>query len=624
MYKHDNKFGELEKKIKDILSNREIDPVKENISKISEELKVLKVSLGDILNRLNHHKEEIDEINNELKERRENKNLANNMANITPGIRVVRKKDETAQIEQMQEDLDDLKHYVESKLMEIDIKIDLLSSNSPNKDTINNIANNKNISIDDKKSSNIGERSNTKLKTYGPNNFEFGSGKVIPHLIRRLDDLDKNHRDLERSFKRLLSSFNLNDLLDDIAKLKETKADRADIPDQDSFNYLLDDIKTKIKKFDLDIKEINQKIDSILTKMVSQENKGDQTLGGINIDKDILQAFLPKDEFDSYIKPKEEELSNINNDIQKIKELLSQLMNSLKKKADINDLTNTKGILNEKIEELARACNIKFADKNECLKNFKHIEEQLKKILFILKKRNEQNSEGEGNWLIAKKPIKGYSCAACESYIGELNNDIKKYIPWNKLPLRDSNDSLYRMGNGYSKMLQMINFDNQGNVNLIPDYNDEVNTMISNDSNGINPIFINGTNNNQNNNLNNNILNMNLTGKSFYLKQKMPQSKTPGKIRVQSAYDIFEDKNNNGNINVTAKGSNNNLEDNKNNNNLINNININNNKKTRNQKALPKISFLECETSNKNDPKILKIMKKSQSRTIFKQNGSKI
>ena len=60
------------------------------------------------------------------------------------------------------------------------------------------------------------------------------------------------------------------------------------------------------------------------------------------------------------------------------------------------------------------------------------------------------------NWLLAKKPINGYSCAACESIIGDLRDDTNKFIPWNRMPLRDPGDNIYRKGNGFSKMLQMI------------------------------------------------------------------------------------------------------------------------------------------------------------------------
>ena len=54
--------------------------------------------------------------------------------------------------------------------------------------------------------------------------------------MKKIEEVDKSHLQLDRSFKRLLSSFNINDVLDDIAKLKESKADKSEIPDPDSFN----------------------------------------------------------------------------------------------------------------------------------------------------------------------------------------------------------------------------------------------------------------------------------------------------------------------------------------------------------------------------------------------------
>ena len=594
---NDEKFKTIDKKLIELSDNKEVDSVKEEMSKLSDELKTIKVSMGDILTRLNDNKTEIEEILNNLKEKKDNFNFAINMASIAPVNRTPRSPrqgaEDAAQMEQMQEELEDLKHYIDSKLTEIDIKFDMLSNNDPN---IANI--NKNIPEENKKP--LGERMLTKLKTFGPNKLEFGSGSSsgIPQLMKRIEDLDKNHRNLDRSFKRLLSSFNVNDVLEDIAKLKDSKADKTDIPDSDSFNYLLDDVKAKIKKFDVEMKEINQRLDNVLAKLINQD-KTDTNSNGIKLDKEILQIYLTKDEFDNYIKPKEEELIKLIKEMAQAKDYLSQFMGSIKKKVDTKDLTNTKGILIEKIEELARASNLKFADKNECLKNFRHIEEQLKKILFILQKKTDKSSEGEGNWLLAKKPITGYSCAACESYIGDLNNNIRKYVPWNRLPYKDTGESLYRMGNGYSKMLQMINFDNHGNVNISPDSNDELRTIISNDSNGMNPFNIQGINTiNVNNNM----------GKTFYPRQKSLHSKAQGKYRVQSAQDS--------NFNLKKSNS---LEENKSNWILANNA------KTRNhQKGFPKISFMEGENISQKDLKITKIMKKSQSKSNLRVIGKKI
>ena len=583
---YDEKFKEVDKKLEELSDTKEVDSVKDNMSKLREELRTIKNSMADIITRLNNNRIELDDIANDLKQRRENFNLASNMASISPGARISRKGEDTAQIEQLQEDLEDLKHFTESKLLEIDIKLESLSNNSPIL-----LNSNKNIPEGNKKQP--GDRINLKLKTTIPSNI-IG----IPQLMKKIEEVDKKNLLLDRSFKRLLSTFNVNDVLDDIAKLKESKADKSEIPDADSFNYLLDDVRQKIKTYDIEIKEIYQRLDSILAKLVSHDR---DFQGGLGLDRDILKAYLTKDEFDKNMKSRDEDLNKLTKEMPKIKDYISHLMTNIKKKAETVELNNTRGILNEKIEELARACNLKFADKNECLKNFKHIEEQLKKILNVLKRKTEQNQEGDGNWLLAKKPINGYSCASCESYIGELNNNIKKYIPWNRLPYKDSGENMYRMGKGYSKMLQMINFENNGNVNISPDNNDDIHTYVSNDSNVMNSYNIHALNNN---NITNNNENINSMGKTFYANQKLTQSKTSEKLRVKSACEVTDDG-------ISLKNKNE-LEENK------NNSNLGNAPKTSNQKGLPKINFMLDDANFQKELKITKIMKKSQSKSSLK------
>ena len=56
-------------------------------------------------------------------------------------------------------------------------------------------------------------------------------------------------------------------------------------------------------------------------------------------------------------------------------------------------------------------------------------------------------------------------CASCESYLGELKDNNTSYIPWNKYPNRDI-EKLYRLGNGFSKMLQMIQLDENDKKNV--------------------------------------------------------------------------------------------------------------------------------------------------------------
>ena len=582
----------LQKRIDEIINNNVKDKcdLKQEIDKLISELNNIKNKHNDILNQINENKIKLNEILNNMQEKRDNYNLASNIASISLPSQKITPKINNEDLQKLQEDLDELKHYIDTKIMEIEIKLDLLLNSSSNLDN-KNIENDNNTG-DNKKSVNNNQSNLT-------NKLDVGA---MEQLMKKVEGIDRNNRELDRSFKRFLSSFNLNDILENISKLKDTKADKCDIPDSDSFNRLFDDINNKIKKYDREIEEIKKRLDNIYSSILNKD-KGDIDF---NLNKDILQGYVTKDDFDTHIKENEDEFYKIKKEINKIKDNLSQVMNAVKKKAEQNELNNIRNNLLERMEELVKACNLKFADKNESLKNFKHIEEQLKKILFLLKKRNEQNIEGDANnWLLAKKPINGYSCASCESYLGDLSNDIKKYVPWNRMPLRESSDNLYRMGSGYSKMLQMINFDNNGNVNLNPDMgNEEINTLISSDSNMMN------------------MNNMNMMGKSFYVKQKNIKSKTPIKIRVQSASNDLINEN----INNIINNDNKNFEENKN---IWNNVN--NSINTRNKKGgFPKIKSdnvsiigFEREENNKNDPKITKIIKKSQSKSNMRHSRTK-
>ena len=134
------------------------------------------------------------------------------------------------------------------------------------------------------------------------------------------------------------------------------------------------------------------------------------------------------------------EIKALNDRIDELRRLLDDLINALNDKVSINDFRNFEELILLKIEELKNACNKKFADKNETAKNLKYLDSQIKNILEIYIKNKEKGD----NWLLAKKPFGGHSCASCEAYIGDLHYNSQP-IHWNKYPMRDPNDKLYRV-----------------------------------------------------------------------------------------------------------------------------------------------------------------------------------
>jgi len=392
--------------------------------------------------------------------------------------------------------------------------------------------------------------------------------------LSAINELMKKIINLENDYKAFVEKVNIDEIYRQLKFLHETKADKKEL-------------KEKYDDHQIQIDAINKRLDSLFAQMLNRKNDGpDQPV--IDID---FSLYLPKTEFEKYKRETAQEFKKIWDELKNLKDLINKIFELLDTKANLSDLEDLKNFILAKLEELALACNKKFADRNETANNLKYLEDQIRKLFELLSASKKDTINEADNWLLAKKPISGYSCAACESVIGNLRDDANKFIPWNKLPLRDPGDKLYRMGNGFSKMLQMLNFDNYGNVSLNPN--------IINEANFYNNININNNNNNINNGINNSGQNINNTSH---------KGKNDLKKRVQSANPKFK-------LNFQE-----NKIRNKNSGNKDLNDTPNINGKTRNE-LLPDIYDISG-AQNTEGPKITKIMKKTFHKQENKKNGN--
>ena len=85
-------------------------------------------------------------------------------------------------------------------------------------------------------------------------------------------------------------------------------------------------------------------------------------------------------------------------------------------------------------------------DKADFAKNIKQLELEIK-ALDLENKKSDADS-----WIMAKKPVGCFNCATCETNI-KNENPSNEYLVWNKYPQQDK---IYRMGQGFSHMLQMM------------------------------------------------------------------------------------------------------------------------------------------------------------------------
>lgn len=71
----------------------------------------------------------------------------------------------------------------------------------------------------------------------------------------------------------------------------------------------------------------------------------------------------------------------------------------------------------------------------------------------------QQHNENEDDAMFTKKPLGGMSCASCEKNIINMYGHKADYLPWSRFPFRDPSERIAKVGQGFSKMLSMINPD---------------------------------------------------------------------------------------------------------------------------------------------------------------------
>jgi hypothetical protein len=105
-----------------------------------------------------------------------------------------------------------------------------------------------------------------------------------------------------------------------------------------------------------------------------------------------------------------------------------------------------------------KALTKQFADKGDTRKAFKIHEKQLEN-LYNLIMEGKNKGQNEEDAMFSKKPLGGMSCASCEKGLVDMYGRRVEFMPWQKLPFRDPAERIARVGQGFSKMLSMINPD---------------------------------------------------------------------------------------------------------------------------------------------------------------------
>ena len=287
-------------------------------------------------------------------------------------------------------------------------------------------------------------------------------------------------RNLEKKINLLLGDISPKELENEDELRKKRVAEENKKKDE------IIQINKKLAQLDsnkIDTAIFDMKTDKFLTQLDEFKNKLNELIFSIygytgdqyEIPKNI--KFVKEDEYIKHKLNMEYELGRLWAEIKKLKEMIDAIKENIKGNCKLKDIETNNNYILQKMDELLEGLNKKFVLKSDNSNAFKNLEDQFRRIILLLATKIEHENN---NWLLAKKPISGYSCAACESYIGDLKEEKDdKYLTWKKLPLRErekesEQEKLYRLGNGYSHILKMVGVDPSGNVSLNPNSNKDL------------------------------------------------------------------------------------------------------------------------------------------------------
>ena len=333
------------------------------------------------------------------------------------------------------------KNILDEKLLEIDKKFKIIFGNS---NTNESEENNFNINIE--KNINIINKDNNN-KNDIKNNINNEKNINNKNIKQDLGISNNNNITIKSDKGNKQKILNLTEIYNRLVQLYSSKVN-------------INDFKLKNEIFEKKLIETDKKYNELILKIFGEntDNKNE------NYGNKKSLGLISKIELEKNKKDNDDEFLKIWEEINNIKKIIDDINNNdLKEKINLTDLENMKNLILQNSEEIFKNINKKYNENSSSLRN---LQEFFKKLLELLALKEEHENE---SWLLAKKTIPGFSCASCENYLGELKNDKNKYIHWNKMPLRErdlNDEKYYRIGNGYSRLLKMVNFDKNGNMSL--------------------------------------------------------------------------------------------------------------------------------------------------------------
>jgi len=263
--------------------------------------------------------------------------------------------------------------------------------------------------------------------------------KLISNVNNLNNTLKEKTSALEKEIKLKLNPNDLDGINDKLYSLEENEKD---------LNSRIDALYESNDKIKLELVSFNKKLEYLIGEFDSlkSELEKNKTIRSNDSDNNSLIDQTLFNNFKKEVILKFEKFRAITEEFDRN---LNEINNSLTHFPTNKDFVQLQNTIMSMLDEFKISCMKKYMDKNEIHKSLKVLENQIRLLGETYKREDTAD-----NWLLAKKPLNNYQCASCEAMLKDLDKK-DTFVAWNKYPNRE--EKTYRMGHGFSRMLQMVN-----------------------------------------------------------------------------------------------------------------------------------------------------------------------
>ena len=431
---------------------KQLSQLEEKINSINERLEEIEENTDNNTSDININKNDISKLKDKFKNFEKKYNSKTQLPTPAPETTVPQEEknieelnDNNDRINTLENDLNNL----EDKLIKmIDQKLNEFKKRKSNEDLI------KDLNSQKEKLKDFTDRINIEIKTLRNKDEELENKIQELMTFSELKKINDKIKAIEQELEGSATKEDTKHILEELDKFnQELNKYKSIISNQKEMNIKTREDMLRLKEEFDEIKQDFSSLNNLL-----ENNSLNKLIENIN---NITDKFVEKSLYENDMKLINKKISKLQMDVNEHNRNFAELMPKLEGILDINEFNKLK----KNVEDLmsksgSLVSSNKSLDTQEIIKNIKSMEAQVK--IFMKKLENESEKEKErinDNCILASRPVGGFKCASCETYIGDIKeNNI--YLPWNKY---HGQDRPYRLGSSFSRILQGLNIEQNYN-----------------------------------------------------------------------------------------------------------------------------------------------------------------